>query len=147
MTHPDSEKRLEELIDRVLRDQPPRRAPADLSERVFAAIERRATRAWWQSGFNEWPAFARVAFLVASLAIAAIALEIPTWLLGTVDPELPVSLSRGLALWQAMRTAVSSLAENIPMYWLYGALAAVAALYATFFGVTAAAYRTLYHPR
>ena len=37
-----------------------------------------------------------------------------------------------------------SLFSQIPAYWLYGGVALVAALYATFFGLGAAAYRALY---
>ena len=39
---------------------------------------------------------------------------------------------------------VSASIASIPPLWLYGGLAFVAALYATFFGLGAAAYRTLY---
>lgn len=147
MTRPDSEARLEKFVDRVLREQPLRRAPADLSARVLATIERRAARAWWQMGFHEWPPVARTLFLVTSIAIGAVALEIPAWILETLDAQLPFNLSRGLAVWQAARTVMSSLAESVPMHWIYGALAAIAALYSTFFAVGAAAYRTLYQNR
>ena len=34
--------------------------------------------------------------------------------------------------------------SNIPSLWLYGGLAVIAALYATFFGLGAFAYRTIY---
>jgi hypothetical protein len=34
--------------------------------------------------------------------------------------------------------------SSLPSLWLYGGLALIAALYATFFGLSAAAYRTLY---
>lgn|SRR5512138_301303 len=147
MTRPDSEQRLEKFIGRVLSEQPLRRAPADLSARVLAQIEHRAARAWWQTGFQEWPLFARILFLVASIGVGAFALEIPGWLLETINSQIPVSFSRGLAVWQAAHNATASVLGSVPAYWIYGALGAIAALYATFFAVSAAAYRTLYQNR
>lgn len=147
MTRPDPEEALQKFVDRVLREQPLRRAPADLSNRVLSIIEQRAARAWWQMGFNEWPAIARVLFIVASIAVGAVALEIPAWLMEALDLRFPMGFSRGIALWQVARTVMSSVASSIPMEWVYGAVAGIAALYATFFGVGAAAYRTLYQNR
>ena len=40
-----------------------------------------------------------------------------------------------------MTTFASDTIANIPPLWLYGGLTCVAALYATFFGLGAAAYR------
>ncbi len=147
MTHRDSEEALQKFVDRVLREQPLRRAPADLSNRVLTILEQRASRAWWQMGFNEWPALARVLFIIVSIAVVAVALEIPAWLLEAVDTRFPLSFSRGIALWQVARSVSSSIASSIPMEWVYGIVAAIAALYAAFFGVGAAAYRTLYQNR
>lgn len=147
MTRPDSQEALEKFVDRVLREQPLRRAPADLPDRVLAIIEQRAARVWWQMSFNEWPTAARVLFILASIAIGALALEIPTWLMEALDARLPLSFSRGIALWQVMRTTSSSIASSLPMEWIYGIVISLAALYAAFFGVGAAAYRTLVHTR
>ncbi len=144
MAHPDSEEKLEKFIGRVLREQPLRRAPADLSARVLGRIEQRAVRAWWQMGFREWPLPARTLFFLASIAVCAFALEIPAWVLEMLDARVPLSFSRGLAMWQVARSVFSSVAGSVPAYWIYGALAAIAALYSTFFAVGAAAYRTLY---
>jgi hypothetical protein len=147
MTRPDSEERLEKFIGRVLSEQPLRQAPADLSSRVLARIEQRAARAWWQMGFQEWPPLARILFLVASVGVGAFALEIPGWVLETINSQIPVSFSRGVAVWQAANNAASSVLGTVPTYWIYGALGAIAALYASFFAVGAAAYRTLYQNR
>ena len=98
MTRPDSEAQLEKFIGRVLSEQPLRRAPADLSARVLAHIEQRAARAWWQMGFQEWPMLARILFLVASIGIGAFALEIPAWVFETINSQIPLSFSRGLAM-------------------------------------------------
>ncbi len=147
MTQPDSEARLEKFIGKVLSEQPLRRAPADLSARVLARIEQRAARAWWQMGFNEWPLSARVLFLLVSVVVAAFALEIPAWVLETIDAQMPINVSRGLALWHVARTVVANVAGSVPTQWVYGVLAAIAALYAMFFAVSAAAYRTLYQSR
>lgn len=114
---------------------------------MLAIIEQRAARVWWQMSFNEWPTAARVLFILASIAIGALALEIPTWLMEALDARLPLSFSRGIALWQVMRTTSSSIASSLPMEWIYGIVISLAALYAAFFGVGAAAYRTLVHTR
>jgi hypothetical protein len=42
---------------------------------------------------------------------------------------------------------VKPVVHNIPTIWIYGSLACVGALYAALFGISAAAYRTLYAPR
>ena len=147
MTQPDSEARLEKFIGRVLSEQPLRRAPADLSARVLARIEQRAARAWWQMGFNEWPMSARVLFLLVSVVVGAFALEIPAWVLETIDAQIPINVSRGVAIWHTARTVIANVAGSIPTHWIYGALAAIAALYSMFFAVSAAAYRTLYESR
>jgi predicted outer membrane lipoprotein len=147
MTEPNPDKSLESLVDRALRDQPLRRAPADLSARVLAAIERREARPWWQKGFQHWPIAARVGFCASSLLAAAFAIEIPMWLMQFLDSNMPLSVNRGIALWQALITAGSSVANSIPMYWIYGGLVVIGTMYATCFGIGAAAYRTLYENR
>jgi hypothetical protein len=147
MTQPDSEKSLERLVDGVLRQQPLRRAPADFAARVLGEIERRKARPWWQKGFQHWPLIARAGFCAASLVVMAFAIEIPEWLIHLFDSNLPLSVNRGIALWQALITIGTSIANSIPVYWIYGALAVVSVMYATCFGIGAAAYRTLYEHR
>lgn len=144
MTQPDPHKALERSIDRLLREQPLRRAPASLAERVLTEIAHREARPWWQKGFHTWPTAARVLFCVACLGIVAFAVELPTWLIGAVDSNLPQSVSRGIALWQTLVAIGGSISHVAPMHWVYGALAAIALLYTAFFSAGIAAYRTLF---
>ena len=147
MNESDRDKMLERLVDQVLREQPLQSAPHTLEQRVFAEIQRRAALAWWQQGFNTWPAAARVLFALASLALVAFAVEVPAWLASAVDMELPMGISRGLALWHALTTIGSSLADSIPMQWAYAIFGLIAVLYAVCFGAGAAAYRALVQAR
>ncbi|MBI2518737.1 MAG: hypothetical protein HYV95_17820 [Opitutae bacterium] len=143
---------LEQLIHRELRSLPPRRAPRSLESRVMAAIEHRATVVWYHQSWSYWPAAVRTAFLVVATGLA-----------GAIVTAISL-MSRGLDAGAAVQQAgsrfplaaqlyaagawtadlVSHLVGSIPALWLYGGLATVAALYATFFGLGAAAYRTLY---
>ena len=143
MNELDREKSLERFVDRVLRDQPLQKAPSTLSARVFAEIERREALAWWQVGFHAWPAFARVLFAAASLALIAFAIEAPEWLMATIDLDMPIGVSRGLSLLQALMTIGSSIANGIPGQWVYVILGTIAVMYAVCFSAGAAAYRTL----
>lgn len=143
MNELDREKSLERYVDRLLRDQPLQKAPSTLAARVFAEIERREALAWWQSGFNAWPSVARLLFAMASLALIAVAVEAPEWLVKTIDLDMPVGVSRGLTLWQAAMTIGHSIANSIPGQWLYAVLGTIAVMYAVCFSAGAAAYRAL----
>lgn len=142
MNERDHDKRLESFVDKVLREQPLLSAPPNLQDKVFASIAREEASAW-QRGFEAWPAFARVAFALASLALIAFAVEVPAWLASAVDLDTPVGVSRGLALVHALKTIGSSLSSGISTFWVYAILSSIAALYAVCFGVGAAAYRAL----
>jgi hypothetical protein len=135
-------------LHRVLRELPSRRAPAVLETRVLAELVRRADLPWWRLGFAHWPPGARLAFLAACTAIVG----------GTV-PGVPWALSGPLAGYDAllrawMEPAIAPLSSApgwaavvlraISPVWLYGGVAAAAALYATLFALGAAGYSTLY---
>jgi hypothetical protein len=145
MISPDSSQTdLESLIDKVLCDQPPIRAPEELSVRVFAAIERREMRLRQRKDFRSWPLAARIAFCIVSFGVIAFVIAGSSWLFGVLGSSVPLSVSRELALWQAAVTIGTSLVHSVPAYWFYAAVGAVAAVYVAFFGIGAAAYRTLY---
>jgi len=144
---PRSEQELERSVARLLEQQPLRRAPADLSERVWAQLERRAARPWWQTRFSEWPAVARAAFALVSLAAMAVALLAPSRLAALFDADFSFDLSRGMAIWRAFTIVAESLAEGIPAVWVHALIATIAVLYAAFFGVGAATYRALSESR
>jgi hypothetical protein len=142
------EQQLERLIDQALRDQPLRRAPDSLEAKVMAEIARRAAAPWWQRGFTGWPVAARVLFLIASVGFAKLFLDATTFVIAPLG-----SGARGTALFaevawiHSLFDAIGAAARALPSMWVYGALAVIAVLYLTLFGVSAAAYRTLYATR
>jgi len=147
-----NEKELEQLIHQTLRSLPDRKAPGTLESRVLAAIEHRATIAWYHKSWGYWPAAVRAAFLAVATA------------LGGASVAACYLLSQGLDVGAAAREVgarfewvtklcnagiwcvdlVNHFVGDVSPLWIYGGLGLVAALYATFFGLGAAAYRTLY---
>jgi hypothetical protein len=139
----------ERLLNELLREAPMRRAPASLESRVFRELERRAALPWWLRRFARWPAAARVSFVAICCAIAGITLDDGGW--SAVAQGLseafaaPLSWTHAVAAtFGSARDVAASLIQVIPATWLYGGLAAAAALYAALFGLTAVAYRALY---
>lgn len=150
-TH-DEHAALEALVARTLRDQPALQAPATLEARVAEAIARRAAQPWWQRGFPRWPLAARAAFVLVSLAAVARTVAATAWLLAglrsaSVDVAAAERASQLAAAGRAvasMTAAAAYIFDSIPTFWLYSGAVAGVALYAMFFGLGAAAYRTLY---
>lgn len=148
--HPDQhrEQQLASLIDKALRDQPLQRAPLDLEAKVMAEIARRAAAPWWQGSFTSWPMAARVLLLVATVGCAKLGLEVMSLITIPLDPA-----ARGAALvaevsWiPAVFGTMGAALRGLPSLWIYGAGAVIGALYLMLFGVSAAAYRTLYAAR
>src|SRR5437868_11223883 len=75
----DHDEKLERLIGETLHRQPPRRAPATLELRVLDEIERRARASWWRMSFARWPMAAQALFLLASAAMAKVAIDVSVW--------------------------------------------------------------------
>lgn len=150
-----SPEELEQFIHQTLRSLPDRSAPRSLEARVLAAIEARASLPWWKQSYAQWPLAARCAFLVASGAMAAVVLLATVWVMsGAEGAYLAATLTREFAWITRISAAVVGIGEfcavllrSIPPVWLYGGLAALAAVYATLFGLGATAYRTLYANR
>jgi hypothetical protein len=143
---------LEQLVHRELRGLPPRRAPRSLESRVLAALEQQATVAWYHKSWIYWPGAVRAAFLgvatgVSGAAIAAFYLlsqgADTSSLTGAVGERF-AGVAALFHVFRWMTTYVADLVAGIPPLWLYGGLTVVAGLYATFFGLGAAVYRTLY---
>jgi len=143
---------LEERIHRELRALPDRRAPRTLESRVFAEIERRSTIAWYHKSWSFWPAPVRAVFLAVGTSFAGAAVA-AFYLLshGATASAVSQEIATGFGWITRLTAAVSwtfhflhQLVEGIPSLWLYGGLAFIAALYATFVGLGTAAYRYLY---
>ena len=147
-----SPERLEQLIHRELHGLPLRPAPRTLEARVLAEIERRATIAWYHKSWSYWPAPVRVAFMAVGTAVASAAV-IGFYLLsqGAAVEAVGQEVANGFG-WVTRLVAAGAWVVNftrlqiaaIPPLWLYGGVTFIAAMYATFVGLGATAYRYLY---
>ncbi|AOS43805.1 hypothetical protein Verru16b_00863 [Lacunisphaera limnophila] len=143
---------LEASIHRELRALPMRRAPRSLEGRVLAEIERRAAIAWYHKSWSYWPAPVRAAFLAGATGVAGAAIA-AFYLLsqGAAGDAVVQEIASGFGWITRLTGAVAwtyhfihQLVAGIPPLWLYGGLAFVTAMYATFVGLGTAAYRYLY---
>jgi hypothetical protein len=147
-----SAEQLEQLVHRELTALPLRKAPRSLESRVLAAIEHQAAVAWYHKSWTYWPGAVKAAFLgvatgLSGAAMAAFYLITQGADTGVMTAAAGERFAGVAALFHVLRWMagyVSASIASIPPLWLYGGLAFVAALYATFFGLGAAAYRTLY---
>lgn len=156
---PDNHEELERLIHRTLRELPPRRAPRSLESRVFVELERRAALPWWRQNFSHWPVAARVAFLVASAGVVKLVLMAVVWTMAGYDnAQFADAFGSQFTVFHAVTdfaggfantfiNTCSAILRSIPLFWVYAAAAAIAAMYAALFGLGATAYRTLYANR
>ncbi len=147
-----NEKELEQFVHATLRSLPDRKAPGTLESRVLAAIEQRAAVAWYHKSWSYWPAAFRGLFLAVATGVGAA--SVAAFYLGSRGFDLATTareagshfvwLTRcvGVAEWTV--DFAGRMIGAIPPFWLYGGLTVVAALYVTFFGLGATAYRVLY---
>ncbi len=149
---PMTPEELEKFIHRELRGLPVRRAPRSLELRVRAALEHQAMIPWYHKSWSYWPAAIRATFLALATGISGAFVTGFYLMFNGVDTsalaaQAGARLSFFIRLYHAVAWVVdlgASQLSTIPSLWLYGGLALIAALYATFFGLSAAAYRTLY---
>jgi hypothetical protein len=140
--HPDSEETLERLVHGLLSNLPLRRAPASLESAILAEIARRAACPWWRRSFAQWPASARVVFVLFCVALIVL-----TLLAGSLHEfgAPPLAFIGGVInAVSAVGGFAGIFARLIPSQWLYAGLLVGALLYAVLFGLGAFAYRTLY---
>jgi hypothetical protein len=146
----ETERRVEQLLDRAGREIPLRRAPASLESRVLGELERRAAFPWWCRRFEQWPAIARAAFLLTCGALVVLALSGGLWAVASLGSAhglsaLPPLWARhALTLVGIAGDFAATIAHLVPANWLYKGLAASALLYGALFGLSIAAYRMLY---
>lgn len=149
---PENEQRLERTIHRTLRELPARRAPRSLESRVLAELARLEALPWWRRSFVHWPLPARLAFLLLSVGLVALVVVAGIW--GGAGLEvLPLRsmfaqeftwFDNAASVYNAIRSFGEIILRNIPPLWLYGGLAFIAAMYAAFFGLGAAAFKALH---
>jgi hypothetical protein len=149
-------EQLEARLQALFRDQPPRRAPRSLEQRVLAEITRREALPWWRKSFSFWPAAVQFAFLFVGvgLALGTVAAAIllfsgNSWSLELERVTEPVTntlltlRSAGAALVDMVRGWL----PPIPTTWVYAFLLMVGAAYAALVGIGATAYRLFWQPR
>jgi hypothetical protein len=141
-------EQVERLIDAALRDQPLQRAPSDLESKVMAALAHRAATPWWRSSFAHWPTAARVLFLVASAVFVKLGLDAAALVLGPIDPAASSAALFAELTWiHALFISIGAVLRSLPSWLVYGGVTVLGVLYLMLFGVSAAAYRTLYASR
>jgi hypothetical protein len=139
----------ERFWNELVRGLPLRRAPAALESRVCRELERRAARRWWFRGFSQWPAGARAFFVAICSVIIGLTVGDGAWtmLARTLSNAAAAPLSwaqSAAAVLRSVYAVAALLIRVIPATWIYGGLTAGIALYMALFGLSAAAYRTLY---
>jgi len=148
MTDPNLD---EELVNRVLREVPARRAPASLQLRVLEGLARRAALPWWRREFANWPRSARGAFMALCGGIVGL-IVLGSWTGAGAGALQEIQLLSTSWTHPAVAAVVSAtgwaafLGRVIPQDWLYGGVAVGMVLYSLLFGLGAAAYHTLYRP-
>jgi hypothetical protein len=146
------ERQLEQFIGSLLRRQPLRQAPSTLESRVLRELELRGAQAWWQSGFSRWPWTARllclpVGAILVWLSFVTTARALSVW--QAVQVSAPAAAAQSGVRWfETLGLALQSLGNLIthvvPQWLLYGGAGAALLMYAAFFGLGAAAFRTLF---
>ena len=148
---PDPQKQSEEWAHATLRDLPPRRAPRSLEERVLAEVQRRAALPWWRRSFTHWPVLAKASFVLFCAAVVRLLLTAGVWAKAGFDPmQFRTVFAAPLAWFDNVITVITAasgfcdiMIRSIPSLWIYGGLVVFAAMYATLFGLGAAAYKAL----
>jgi hypothetical protein len=146
------ERELEQFIGTVLRRQPLRQAPATLEARVLRELAQREAQAWWLAGFNRWPMAARVLCLPVGAALVWLSFLTTARLLTlwqALQGSAPASAAQSGWRWfeslgQALQTLGNLVTHAVPQWLLYGGAGMALLMYAAFFGLGAAAFRTLF---
>lgn len=147
-----SDEKLERLVSQLLRDQPPRRAPASLEARVLGELAARARLPWWRRAMTSWPSWIRIPVIVGCAICVPLVWILSLWLAGHL---VSLATHPGVAgpiatLWAtghvvaSLDTIAALIVRSIPREWLVGGMIATAALYAVLFALAAAGYWLLY---
>jgi hypothetical protein len=148
---PESQSTSEQVVKRMLRDLPPRHAPATLALRVLREVERRHAEPWWRRGFARWPRGARAAFVALCAAAIALTAQGGVWAIAAQAMMRADALSMSwtqpaVAAMSTLGALAAWLIRVVPPAWVYGAMTAGTALYVALFGLGAAAYRLYLAP-
>lgn len=143
--------RLARQIHAALRQLPPLKAPATLESRVLRELARLEARPWWRQGFGRWPLAARALFVPLSAGFIKLAfLSIGAFGSAVNTAQQSTVVSTAESRWQALSGALQSLRtlgalviQDVPQVWIYGVVGFGLLLYASLFGIGAAAFRSL----
>jgi hypothetical protein len=129
----ESAVKLEQRITELLDEQPLRRAPPALAQRVLSQLEHQQ-----RSAFQRWPLAVRIAFVALCGMAAQLTVELSMLLVratqaGVAAPRPPLAALLAEAAVAAFR--------HLPSVWLYGGLAALIVIYGSTFGISVAMYR------
>lgn len=146
------ERALEQFIGQVLRQQPLRQAPATLEARVLRELELRGAQAWWRSGIMRWPLTARILCLPVGAALVWLSFLTTARLVSlwqVLQGSAPASAAESGWRWfenagLALQTIGNLVTHAVPQWLIYGGAGAALFMYAAFFGLGAAAFRTLF---
>ena len=147
-----NEQELEQFIHSTLRSLPARRAPRSLESRVMAALEQQAMIPWYHKSWSYWPAAVRAAFLALVIGVkGAVVAAFYLGFNGVEQSGIAEQAGERLSIFARIYHVAAWIVDlgaqvvnSIPPLWLYGGVTAIALMYATFFGLGAFAYRTLY---
>jgi len=147
-----SEQQLEQVVDKLCKQQPLRKAPSDLYQRVMREVQLRKALPWWRKSFLHWPLSLQVLFVVAALITAKLALSITEWIgshwVSATEATRSLPLVEGASTVLNVGNSVSShLASVVPVTWMYGAAMVIVVLYLVLFGIGVTTYKTLYATR
>jgi hypothetical protein len=147
--NPDTEEGLERLIGSVLRELPLRQAPHALESRVLKELGRRAALPWWSRSFSHWPLAARAVFVATCTGLVGAMLLAGPWATTGLESLHQAAASmpwarEAMTLTSLVGALMPLFLRTVPTDWLREALMVSALLYAAFFGLAIAGYRTLY---
>jgi len=148
-----TEQRLERAVDKLCKQLPDRKAPADLYSRVMREVQLRKALPWWRKSFLHWPVAMQGLFVTAALITAKGVLMISDWCgVHVFTPAASVTQSssvvQGASTLMSVSNQVSSqIAHMVPSSWMYGAALLVAMFYLVLFGIGVTTYKTLYAAR
>jgi hypothetical protein len=152
-TERDRHSALERQVHEMLRALPMRRAPGQLSARVWEQLASRAAAPWWRRSFWHWPWPMRSVFLAVCLALigasvlgaAAAPAHVPALngVLAGAHLHFAAGIGHLAASVNAALALLSALSRVLPSAWLEALAVIAGAAYVLLFGLGAAAYRLL----
>lgn len=145
-----TEQQLAHAVDKLCKQQPLRKAPFDLYERVMREVQLRKALPWWRKSFLHWPMMMQILFVVAALLTAKGVLMLCSWF-GANAVATATSITQSSSIVQGSTTLLSVsnhmssvVSHIVPASWIYGAVLSIAMVYLVLIGIGVTTYKTLY---